>query len=75
VSFIKASLAFKDSKRLILVDKKHLDSELRYFCIGFDGDGILTVRFTQRGNLIRIFGAGYWRDGKKIYEEKNKVLE
>ena len=22
---------------------------------------------------IRIFGAGYWRKGKKTYEEKNKL--
>ena len=73
VNFIQASHAFADSKRLILVDEKHLKSELRYFCIGFDGNGILTVRFTMRGNLIRIFGASYWRDGKKIYEEKNKI--
>ena len=35
------------------------------------GGGILTVRFTYRGETIRIIGAGYWRKGKKIYEEKN----
>jgi hypothetical protein len=23
--------------------------------------------------VTRIFGAGYWRKGKKIYEEKNKI--
>ena len=22
---------------------------------------------------IRIFGAGYWRKGKKIYEKENKI--
>ncbi len=33
--------------------------------------GILTVRFTYRGETIRILGAGYWRKGKRIYEEKN----
>ena len=32
-------------------------------------EGILTVRFTMRGQNIRIFGAGYWRQGKKRYEE------
>jgi hypothetical protein len=35
--------------------------------------GIITVRFTFRNNTIRIFGAGYWRKGKKTYEEKNKL--
>ncbi len=33
----------------------------------------MTVRFTIRDNKIRIFGAGYWREGKKKYEEKNKL--
>jgi len=28
----------------------------------------LTVRFTYRGSVIRIIGAGYWRKGRKIYE-------
>ena len=27
----------------------------------------MTVRFTYRKNKIRIFDAGYWRKGKKIY--------
>jgi hypothetical protein len=35
------------------------------------GDGIITVRFTYRYGKIRIFGAGYWRKGKKEYEKKN----
>lgn len=33
----------------------------------------MTVRFTYRGMKFRIFGAGFWRKGKKIYEEKNKI--
>lgn len=35
--------------------------------------GILTVRFTYRGSVIRIFGAGYWRKGKAIYEHENQI--
>jgi hypothetical protein len=31
----------------------------------------MTVRFTYRAGVIRIFGAGYWRKGKKIYEREN----
>jgi hypothetical protein len=31
------------------------------------------VRFTVRGDAIRIFGAGYWRKGKKIYEQENGI--
>ncbi len=34
---------------------------------------IITVRFTYRGKKIRIFGAGFWREGKKIYEKENKI--
>jgi len=36
-------------------------------------EGILTVRFTYRENTIRIFGAGFWRKGKKIYEQQDKI--
>lgn len=69
VSFKKAQDAFFDEHRMILDDIKHSDSEKRYFCIGKTDEGILTVRFTMRGQNIRIFGAGYWRQGKKRYEE------
>lgn len=34
---------------------------------------VATVRFTVRNDKIRIFGAGYWRQGKKIYEKENKI--
>ena len=73
VSFILAQYAFADSNRVILKDFEHSTDEERYICIGKINDGILTVRFTYRNEIIRIFGAGYWRKGKKIYEEKNKI--
>ena len=69
VSFEKAQDAFFDENRMILEDVNHSVSEKRYFCIGTTDEGILTVRFTMRGQNIRIFGAGYWRQGKKRYEE------
>jgi len=71
VSFELAQLAFTDSKRVIAEDLDHSHSELRYYCIGWVGHGALTVRFTYREGVIRIIGAGYWRRGKKIYEEQN----
>ncbi|MCP4266367.1 MAG: BrnT family toxin [Candidatus Brocadiaceae bacterium] len=71
VPFELAQYAFVDPDRVIAVDMKHSDSEERYFCFGKVGDGILTVRFTYRNDIIRIIGAGYWRRGKKIYEEQN----
>lgn len=65
----KHRMLFFDENRIILEDIKHSVSEKRYFCIGKTDEGILTVRFTMRGQKIRIFGAGYWRQGKKRYEE------
>ena len=71
VSFEKAQYAFMDTKRIIAEDIDHSIEEKRYFCFGDVDGGILTVRFTYRVNVIRIFGAGYWRKGKKIYEKNN----
>jgi len=73
VSFEFAQYAFADPARIIAEDVSHSHDEQRYFCFGRIGDGILTVRFTHRGNVIRIFGAGYWRKGKKIYEQENHI--
>ncbi len=74
ISFDEAQYAFYDEHRVIAKDKKHSDSnETRYFCFGLVSKEILTVRFTMRGNSIRIFGAGYWREGRKRYEEKNNL--
>ena len=42
-------------------------------CLGKVVEGILTVRFTYRKNKIRIIGAGYWRKGKKLYEDENAI--
>lgn len=72
-SFSLAQYAFLDPNRIIAKDLKHSDEEERYFCIGKVNDGIITVRFTYRNNVIRIIGAGYWRKGKDIYEKKNKI--
>jgi uncharacterized DUF497 family protein len=70
VSFEDARRAFEDPQRIILEDRKHTtSSEERRYCIGHDGRGILTVRYTIRDGNIRIFGAGYWREGKRHYEQ------
>ena len=73
VSFLIAQQAFLDPHRVIAEDITHSAEENRYYCIGCVGEGILTVRFMYRGNVIRIYGAGYWRKGRKIYEEQNKI--
>ena len=73
VSFEEAQLAFVDSHRVIAIDLEHSKIEQRYFCFGKINEEILTVRFTYRKKIIRIIGAGYWRKGKKIYEEENEI--
>jgi hypothetical protein len=74
VSFIEAEKAFFDEKRVIAIDIKHsIEEEKRYFCYGKIKDEILTVRFTMRNEKIRIFGAGFWREGREKYNEKNKI--
>jgi uncharacterized DUF497 family protein len=73
VSFTIAQRAFLDPKRIIVEDLTHSTGEARHHCIGVVEHGILTVRFAYRPGVIRIFGAGYWRKGKKIYEEQNKI--
>ena len=74
VSFAVAQHAFSDPKRVILEDLTHsTDAEMRFFCLGKVDQGILTVRFTYREGRIRIFGAGYWRKGKQIYDRQNRL--
>ena len=73
ISFASAQYAFADVNRVIAKDVEHSHEEQRFFCFGKIGENILTVRFTYRGHVVRIFGAGYWRKGKSIYEKENKI--
>lgn len=73
VSFAEAQHAFLDHDRIIAKDLQHSRNEERFYCFGIVNGGVLTVRFTYRGNVIRIFGAGYWRKGKAIYERENQI--
>jgi len=69
VSFTEAQMAFFDVNRVIADDLEHSIIEKRFYCFGNIEGEILTVRFTYRHNVIRIIGAGYWRKGRKIYDE------
>lgn len=69
VTFERALFAFADPKRVIEIDTTHSIDEPRFFCYGEVDGKILTVRFTPRNGSIRIFGAAYWRKGKKRYEQ------
>jgi uncharacterized protein len=68
-----AQFAFADLRRVIAEDLTHSTKEKRYYCFGWLEGGVLTVRFTYRNEIIRIFGAGYWRRGKEIYERENQI--
>ncbi len=73
ISFTQAQYAFADPNRIIAKDLAHGDDEDQFYCFGQVGEGIVRVRFTYRDKVIRIFGAGYWRKGKRIYERENKI--
>ena len=72
VNFSTAQGAFFDPKRIIAIDEFHGENEERYFCIGKTPSGICTVRFVYCDDTIRIFGAGFWRKGRKLYEKENR---
>ncbi len=75
VPFLEAQHAFLDENRIIAEDVGHSQNEQRFYCFGLNQEknGILTVRFTYRSGCIRIIGAGYWRKGKKVYEQNNSI--
>lgn len=72
ISFYEAQRAFLDPNRIIAEDVEHSKSEKRHYCFGKVEDAVMTVRFVYKGNKVRIFGAGYWRAGRKIYEKAKK---
>lgn len=74
VDFSTVPMAFEDPQSLILPDGTHSGQEDRYYCIGHDGAGILTVRFTLRKGIIRMIGAGYWRKQRQFYEKTNHSI-
>lgn len=75
ISFLEAQHAFLDQNRVIAEDLGHSQNEQRFYCLGQNQEknGILTVRFIYRSGRIRIIGAGYWRKGKKVYEQNNSI--
>jgi hypothetical protein len=73
VAFSRAQLAFADPIRVIAEDMSHGSDEKRYYCFGRVEGAVLTVRFTYRDDVVRIFGAGYWRRGKALYERENQI--
>ncbi|GMO65363.1 MAG: BrnT family toxin [Treponemataceae bacterium] len=73
VSFEDAETAFYDKNKIVIKDTKHSKREDRFFCFGAVDGKVATVRFTRRNGSIRIIGAGFWRKGREVYEEKNDL--
>jgi uncharacterized DUF497 family protein len=72
VSFEIAAIVFADPSRRVFKDERHSIAETRWYCLGRVEGRVLTVRFIYRRQVIRIIGAGYWRKGRKLYEEGQK---
>jgi len=70
VDFPTALRVFEDPNRMIVPNQNHSEDEPSFYAIGHDGRGILTVRFTIRGDALRVIGAGYWRKQKSSYENQ-----
>jgi uncharacterized DUF497 family protein len=73
VSFEEAKRAWLDPHRVSTADTKHSrPGEQRRYLFGSVDGAVLTVRYTLRGETIRIIGAGYWREGRDRYEQSNR---
>lgn len=77
VDFTTAQRAFADPRALVLFDSPHSDHhELRWWLLGRVGSRILHVRYAHRpGGVIRLIGAGYWRNARDYYEAYWKEQE
>jgi uncharacterized DUF497 family protein len=73
VSFERAQYAFFDPRRVIAEDLSHSGGERRYFCFGIVDGGVMTVRASPIVPAASASSdAGYWRKGKRIYEQQNR---
>ena len=72
LSFKEAAEVFLDHHRVVRVDTAHSLEELRLYCVGKVRGELVTVRFTFRKGNIRIFGAGFWRDGQSRYDNSKR---
>ena len=52
ISFALAQHAFLDPHRVIVEDITQRGGEERFYCVGSVEGGIMTVRFTYRGNVM-----------------------
>lgn len=71
--FTEAQEVFIDPNVIHLEDGKHSHEEDRFYAVGKTRKGkIITVRYSVRNNVIRIFGAAEWRKWRKYYEKNTR---
>jgi uncharacterized protein len=77
VDFTTAQRAFADPQALVLFDETHSSRrELRWWLLGRVDERVMLVRYTHRpGGIVRIIGAGYWRDGRDYYDDYWKIKD
>jgi len=74
VSFMKAVETFSDPSGFALRDDKHSTDEERFYWVGKTAKRrILTTRYTNRGNKIRIIASAEWREFRNLYNEKTST--
>lgn len=72
--FEKGTEVFSDPSVIHLKDVKHSEKEERYYAVGRDLAGtVLTVRYTRRGDVVRIFGVADWRKWRRYYENTRSL--
>jgi len=72
IDFSTVRKVFEDPQRMIVPEQNTQSRRTEVLCCRPYGRGVLTVRFTLRGDAIRVIGAGYWRKQKKAYEDQEK---
>ena len=76
IDFRTAVEIFADPKVIHLEDEGHSSVEDRFYAVGKTSKGdVITVRYTMRGNTVRIFGAAKWRKWRRYYERESSGSE
>lgn len=72
IPFQTAMEVFADPDVIHLEDEQHSSEEDRFYAVGRVASGeVITVRYTVRRHVIRIFGAAKWRKWRTFYERAN----
>ena len=73
VSFEEAATVFGDPLGRIVEDPRHSQGEQRFALLGHSGAGrLLTVMFTERGEVIRIISARHATPRERKDHEESK---